>query len=189
MNGFFAQAGIYIVTVVFEIYLLAVVLRFLFQLVRADFYNPIAQFSVALTNPVLRPLRRILPGLFGVDVASLVLMVLVKAIELALIDLLRGAELTGVLIGFRTVRDLLIFFTNVFLFAVIIRAVLSWVVPYGQSNPFMGVLVRLTEPLMRPARRVVPPIGGLDISPIAVIVVLTLLSMFIQYLFRSPYLS
>jgi YggT family protein len=190
MNGFFLQAGIYIVTVVFEVYLLAVVMRFLMQLVRADFHNPIGQFSVALTNPALRALRRFLPGLFGIDIASVVLMIVVKGVEIALLDLLvHGYAADGLSIALRTLRDLLILFTNVLFFAVIIRALLSWVIPYGQSNPVMSVLVRLTEPLLRPARRVIPPIGGLDISPIAVIVALRLLTMLIYTVFGSGYLA
>src|SRR5690242_6679144 len=125
MSGFFIQAGSYLVKLVFEIYLLAVGLRLLFQLVRADFQNPIAQFTVAMTNPALRPLRRFLPGLFGIDLASVVLLVVVKGVELALLDLLQGFAPDGTSVALRTLRDLLIFFTNVFLFAVIIRALLS----------------------------------------------------------------
>jgi YggT family protein len=73
MTTFFTEAAALIIEVVFGLYILAVLLRFLFQLVRADFYNPISQFLVALTNPLLKPLRRVIPGMYGIDVASLVL--------------------------------------------------------------------------------------------------------------------
>ena len=85
MSSFFTEAGALIAEVVFGLYILEVLLRFLFQLSRADFYNPISQFLVALTNPLLRPLRRIIPGLFGIDVASLVLLLALKFLEIFII--------------------------------------------------------------------------------------------------------
>jgi len=183
MNSFLTEAGVYLVKVVFELYLFAVLLRFLFQIVRADFYNPIAQFAVALTNPILRPLRRLIPGLFGIDIASVLLLFAVKGLELLLISWLQGfpASLTGIAIV--AAVELVVLALYVFLIAVFARVVLSWIVPYGgHGNPIMGALVSLTEPLMRPARRLIPPIGGLDLSPIGVIVVLQLAIMLVQHL-------
>ncbi len=188
MNGFFAEAGIYIVKVVFELYLLAILLRFLFQLVRADFYNPFSQFVVALTNPVLRPLRRIIPGLFGIDIASVLLLLGLKTLEIALIVWLRDMIVPVVAILFASVGELLELTLYIFIVSIFVRVLLSWIVPYGgHSSPVMGVLISLTEPLMRPARRMIPPIGGVDLSPLAVIVALQLGVMLLQYLtFRLP---
>ena len=90
MTSFFTDAGALIVQVVFSLYILGVLLRFLFQLSRADFYNPISQFLVALTNPFLRPLRRVIPGLYGVDIASLVLLIVLQSLEVFLISLLNN---------------------------------------------------------------------------------------------------
>jgi YggT family protein len=181
--SFFVQAGVLIIQVVFGLYILAVLLRFLFQLVRADFYNPVSQFAVALTNPVLRPLRRLIPGLFGIDVASLLLLLALKMIELYLVAALFGAApaLGGIVVV--AIAELIILTLHVFMVAVIARAVISWFLPYGgYNNPVMGLLVRLTEPLMRPAQRLIPTVGGLDLSPIVVLVALQLAILLVQNL-------
>ncbi len=186
MNGFLSEAGAFIIKVVFELYLFAVLLRFLFQLVRADFYNPLAQFVVALTNPVLRPLRRIVPGLFGIDIASVLLLLLLKGTELFLIVSLAGISPSLTDIAVLAVIELLVLTLQVFLVSVFARVLLSWIAPHGGS-PIMSPLLSLTEPLMRPARRWIPPIGGLDLSPIAVIVALQLGIMLVQRLaFQTP---
>jgi YggT family protein len=181
--SFFVQAGVLIVQVVFGLYILAVLLRFLFQLVRADFSNPVSQFVVALTNPVLRPLRRIIPGLFGIDVASLLLLLMLKVIELYLVTTLLGAApaLGGIVVV--ALAELVVLTLHVFMIAIIVRAIISWFLPYGgYNNPVMGLLIRLTNPLLRPAQRLIPTIGGLDLSPIAVLVVLQLAVLLVQHL-------
>ncbi len=185
MNSFFNEAGVLIVEVVFGLYILAVLLRFLFQLVRADFYNPISQFLVALTNPLLKPLRRIIPGLFGVDIASLVLLLILKCLELFLVSWLIGhaPDLLPLLLA--AVVDLLRLTINVYFYAVLLRVILSWFMPYGiHRNPAGDLLVSLTEPLMRPARRLLPAVGGLDLSPIVVLVGLQLLQLALAHLLR-----
>jgi YggT family protein len=174
-----------LVEVVFGLYLLAVLLRFLFQLARADFYNPISQFLVAFTNPLLKPLRRLIPGLYGIDLASLVLLLVLKCIELYLLLLLGGVAVQWLPIVAAATVDLLRLTLNVYFFAILIRVILSWFMPYGiHQNPAGSLLVSLTEPLLRPARRLIPPIGGLDLSPIAVIVILQLMQLALAHLIR-----
>jgi YggT family protein len=186
MSGFLSDAATLLVQVVFELYIFAVLLRFLLQIVRADFYNPISQFVVALTNPPLKPLRRVIPGLFGLDLASLVLLVALKCAELWLILLIGGYSMQPAGIAFSAVVELVRLTLNIFLFAIIIRVLLSWVSPYGIShNPAGGLLVSLTEPLMRPARRLIPPIGGLDLSPIVVLLALQLAQLALSHLLRG----
>lgn len=185
MNSFLTEAGILLVEVVFGLYLLAVLLRFLFQLARADFYNPISQFLVAFTNPLLKPLRRLIPGLYGIDLASLVLLLVLKCVELYLLLLLGGVAVQWLPIVAAATVDLLRLTLNVYFFAILIRVILSWFMPYGiHQNPAGSLLVSLTEPLLRPARRLIPPIGGLDLSPIAVIVVLQLMQLALAHLIR-----
>ncbi|HLE94529.1 MAG TPA: YggT family protein [Sulfuricaulis sp.] len=185
MNPFLTEAGILLVEVVFGLYLLAVLLRFLFQLARADFYNPISQFLVAFTNPLLKPLRRLIPGLYGIDLASLVLLLVLKCVELYLLLLLGGVAVQWLPIVAAATVDLLRLTLNVYFFAILIRVILSWFMPYGiHQNPAGSLLVSLTEPLLRPARRLIPPIGGLDLSPIAVIVVLQLMQLALAHLIR-----
>jgi YggT family protein len=185
VNSFLTEAGILLVEVVFGLYLLAVLLRFLFQLARADFYNPISQFLVAFTNPLLKPLRRLIPGLYGIDLASLVLLLVLKCIELYLLLLLGGVAVQWLPIVAAATVDLLRLTLNVYFFAILIRVILSWFMPYGiHQNPAGSLLVSLTEPLLRPARRLIPPIGGLDLSPIAVIVILQLMQLALAHLIR-----
>lgn len=185
MNSFFTEASGLIVEVVFGLYILAVLLRFLFQIVRADFYNPISQFLVALTNPLLKPLRRIIPGLFGIDIASLVLLLILKFLELFLISWLIGhtPDLLPLLLA--AVVSLVQLTINVYFYAVLLRVILSWFMPYGmRQNPAGDLLASLTEPLMRPARRLIPAVGGLDLSPIVVLVGLQLLQLALAHLLR-----
>ena len=185
MNSFFTEAATLIIEVIFSLYILAVLLRFLFQLVRADFYNPISQFLVALTNPLLKPLRRIIPGLYGVDVASLVLLLALKSLEVFLIFSLSGYTLEPLPVAIAAVVDLLRLTLNIYFYAILLRVILSWFMPYGiQQNPAGDLLVSLTEPLMRPARRLIPPVGGLDLSPIGVLVALQLMQLALSHLLR-----
>lgn len=166
----------FLVNVAFGLYILVVMLRFLLQWVRADFYNPISQFLVKATNPPLLPLRRIIPGVAGIDMASVVLMLALQMLNLFLVALLRDAAigLLGLLV--LSVAELLALLINVFLFSILIVVILSWVNP-GAYNPATSLLVSLTEPLMRPARRMIPPISGIDLSPLVVLVVLQILKM------------
>lgn len=185
MSSFLTEAGTLLVEVIFSLYILAVLLRFLFQLTRADFYNPISQFLVAFTNPLLKPLRQIIPGLYGIDFASLVLLLLLKCSELYLLLLMGGFAVHWLPIVAAATVDLLRLTLNVFFFAILIRVILSWFMPYGiHQNPAGSLLVNLTEPLLRPARRLIPPIGGLDLSPIVVIVALQLMQLALAHLIR-----
>lgn len=179
MNGsYFSNAGVFLIQTVFGMYILAVLLRLLLQIVRADFYNPFSQFLVKITNPVLVPLRRVIPGLFGVDLAAVLLLLALQMAKLALIGLLinQGWNLGGLLL--LAVADLLALLLNVFLFSILIQVILSWVRP-GEYNPLTALLHHLNEPLLAPARRLLPPISGLDLSPIVVLVALQLASMLV----------
>lgn len=177
MGGYFTDAGIFLVETLFGLYILAVLLRFLLQIARADFYNPLAQFLVAITNPPLKPLRRIIPGLFGLDLASVVLLLALEALHFTLLALLLGQPPRAGAIALNGVADLLQLTLNVYLFAILIRVILSWISPY--PNAASRVLTTLTEPLLRPARRLIPPVGGVDLSPMAVMIGLVLVNMLV----------
>ena len=149
-------------------------LRFLLQTVRADFYNPVTQFLVKLTNPPLKPLRRIIPGWGGIDVASLVLAFVLQFVAMALLLLLSGTDMglvaiPGLLLA--TLTKLVSLVLYIYLFGIFILALLSWINP-GVYNPIAAMLYSITEPLLRPAQRLIPPIGGIDLSPLAVILVI-----------------
>ncbi len=174
MGNPFAQALLFLVDTLFWLYILAVLLRFLFQLTRADFYNPFSQALVTITNPTLVPLRRFIPGLQGIDLAAIVLMVLLGCIKnyIQMLILGHSPALTGLFVY--SVAELLELTVYVFIVTIFIRVLLSWIAPYGHHNPATGLLVSVSEPLLRPARRLVPSISGLDLSPIAVFILLYL---------------
>ena len=177
-NPYVSNAATFLIHTLFSIYLLLVMLRFILQLLRADFYNPVSQFIAKATTPALRPLRRLIPGLFGIDTASVVLMFVLKAIELFLIIRISGGAATGIGLFVLTAAELLALVVNVFLFAIFIQVILSWINP-GAYNPMTSLLNSITEPLLAPARRLIPATGGLDLSPMAVIIVLYLVSMLV----------
>ncbi len=169
------DAGVYLIRTLFDLYIIFVALRFLLQWLRADFHNPLSQFLVTVTNPPLRPLRRFIPGMAGIDLSSLVLMFILKVIEIILVWLISYGHipaLAGLFVLSTT--ELLKLMIYIFLFAIVIQVVISWVNP-GAYNPATVILSRLTEPLLGPARRLLPPIGGLDLSPLIVLIGLQLL--------------
>lgn len=171
---YLSQAGLFLVQVIFGFYILLVLLRLLFQLVRANFYNPFSQFVVTLTQPPLKILRRFIPGFFGIDFATVVLLLVVQILEVLLLAWLQGIQPNPAGVVVQAVAELLSLTVWVFLIAIFIRVILSWVNPYGTRHPMGDLLYSLTEPMLAPARRLIPAIGGLDLSPIAVIVLLQL---------------
>ena len=172
-------ATIFLIQTVFGFYILAVMLRFLLQYVRADFYNPLVQFLVRIINPLLLPLRRFIPGYRGLDMASIVLAFVLQLFEVMLMAVLHeySAGVGGILLI--TVMELLKLLINIYLWGVIIQAVLSWVNP-DPYHPVARVLAQLTAPLLRPARRLIPPISGIDLSPMLVVVALVFVSLLLQ---------
>ncbi|MCF5648505.1 YggT family protein [Pseudomonas syringae] len=172
-------AAIYVLQTLGSLYLLIVLLRFVLQLVRANFYNPLCQFIVRATQPLLKPLRRIIPSLLGLDMSSLVLAIIVQMILMALTLLLMfgttGDPLHLLLWSIISVTAL---FLKIFFFALIISVILSWVAP-GSHNPGAELVNQICEPALAPFRKIVPNLGGLDISPILAFLVLKLLDMLV----------
>ncbi len=175
-GGYFADAGTFLVETLFGLYILIVMLRFLFQLLRADFYNPISQFVVKATTPLLRPLRRWIPGFGGIDLAALLLALVIQLVELWLVHRMNGFQpsLSGLVVV--SLAALLRLVVYIFLVTIFIKVIASWIAP-DVYNPATGLLDTLSEPLLRPARRLLPPMGGLDLSPIVVLIGLQLLLM------------
>lgn len=175
MTPYLSQAGLYLIHVLFGFYVLALLLRLLFQLARADFYNPLAQFLVTLTNPPLLPLRRIIRPVGGIDVASIVLLLALQILEFYLLAWLQGGSANWAAVLVLSVARLIELAVWVYIVAILIRVILSWVNPFGNTRHPAGELIYgLTEPMLAPARRLIPAFGGLDLSPIAVFVLLQL---------------
>lgn len=175
-GSYVGNAATFLIETLAGLYILIVMLRFLLQWARADFYNPVSQFIVKATQAPLAPLRRIIPGFAGLDLAALLFMFVLKFVELWLITALLGIAPQVVGLAMLSIAELLGLAINVFIFSILIQVIISWVNP-GMYNPVMGLLHSLNEPLLGPARRVIPPISGLDLSPIAVIICLQLVSM------------
>jgi len=178
MEGYFSNAGAFLIEAVFGLYIAVVMVRLIMQLVRADFYNPISQFIVKVTNPPLKPLRRIIPGIGGIDVASLVLLLALQMIELALIALTAGAMLALPGLAVLSIAKLLGLLLNLYMVTIFIQIILSWV-GQGGYNPLVGLLYSINEPIMRPARRILPPISGIDLSPILIFLAIGLLKILV----------
>ena len=154
----------FLIDTIGSLFVMAILLRFLLQLVKADFYNPISQAIVKVTSPLLNPLRKIIPGFGGMDIAALVLAFIVQGVFVALKMKILGymtlpIGTVSVLTFYFLVKTLLDLYT----FALIIMVIASWVAP-GSYNPGLILLHQLTEPLSSRVRKVIPPMGGLDFS-------------------------
>jgi YggT family protein len=179
MHSYLANPLEFLVTTLFSLYILAVMLRFLLGVVRADFYNPVSQFLVRVTNPLLAPLRKLLPGLGRIDIAAIVLMFLLQLISVLIVMMLRGVSVPPLFLVWYAVGRLVMMLLNVYLFAIIVQAVVSWVNP-GTYNPINSLLYSLTAPLLKPIQRILPPMSGIDLSPLFAIIGLQVLRMLIM---------
>jgi YggT family protein len=172
-------AAVYILQTIGSFYLLIVLLRFILQLVRADFYNPLSQFIVRATHPLLKPLRRIIPSIGGLDLASLVLALIVQFVLMALTLMLMGVGVGDpLLILVWSIIGVTALLLKVFFFALIISVILSWVAQ-GTHNPAALLINQICEPLLAPIRRILPNLGGLDLSPIVAFLILNLIDMLV----------
>ena len=169
------------------LYLLLVVARFLLQLAKADFYNPISQAVFRATDPVVRVLRSFISGYKGVDFSSLILAFIVQFLAISVTILLYGGSIpsVGFIItwSFIGVLNFIILF---YYYALIASIVMSFVMMFsGNMNPHPILLLvwQITEPIMAPFRRVIPPMGGLDFSPIFIFLIIGLIRNFIYQTF------
>jgi len=161
------SALIFIVDTLLSLALAVTLVRLLLQLSRADFRNPIAQAIVRLTNPVILPLRRILPPIGKIDTASVVAVLLVAIVKVALLWALRGIEIPD--LGLWLLRELALEIVRAtlwtYFYAIFLYALLSLIAPGGYS-PLQSLLASLCEPVLRPLRRIIPAISGIDLSPL-----------------------
>lgn len=168
----------YLIDTIFSVFTALFLLRFFLQWARADFYNPISQAIVRITNPLVLPLRRVIPGLGGLDVASLVAALLIQMVALAVMKYLAGASPDWLMLLPAAAIALGLFILQGLIFLIFISVIVSWFRP-DPRNPVVSLLYSLTEPVLRPARRIIPPMGGLDLSPMIVLIVLYVLLIFL----------
>jgi YggT family protein len=181
MNALSEISG-YLVQTLLSLYLLTMVLRFVLQLVRADFYNPICQFLVKVTNPLVIPLRRVLPGFGGLDMASLVLALLLQLAGIVALLLINGLGLPNILLLLLwSVIGLIGLLVNIYFFALLAMIILSWVAP-GSNHPAIYLLHQITEPVMAPFRKALPAMGGMDFSPILVFILINVIQIALRHM-------
>ena len=155
----------YLIGTLIDLYVAAVLLRLLLQWVRADFYNPVSQFLVRVTNPALVPLRRVIPSIGRLDTASVVLMLALEVISVTLLGTLASHDLSWGQVIVLSVQKLLMTLLMTYFFLIIIAVILSWVAR-DMRNSSVPLIFQLTEPVLRPFRKVIPPIAGIDLSPL-----------------------
>lgn len=172
----------YLVETVFQLFTLALLLRFLLQLVRANFYNPVSQALVQITDPVLRPLRRVVPGIGGVDVAAIVAMIAVQMLGVWAVAAIGDVGVSAGWLFIAAVYRVIDLALLTLIITIVIQAVVSWINP-GAANPAVSLLRQLNAPVLRPFRRVLPPLGGLDLSPVFALIALQFMRLMLRWLF------
>lgn len=165
------ESVLFLVKTLGDLYIMAFLLRFLLQWVRADFYNPLAQFVVKVTDPLIRPARRLVPPLRSIDLPTLVVLVILEAVLIWLILVIASFSVPAGTFVVWTVLRLIRTLLSLYMFSILLYVIMSWISP-GGYHPIGRVLADLNEPLLRPARRLLPPIGGLDLSPMLVAIVI-----------------
>lgn len=178
MGAYAGNAGVFLIQTIFGLYLVAVMLRLILQVARADFYNPVSQFLVKVTDPPLKPMRRLIPGFLGMDMAAVVLLLLIQALEIFLVQSVQSISIAPLNLIMLTLAELINLLLNIYLFSILIQVVLSWVNP-GGYNPAISLLYSINEPVLGRARRLIPPISGFDLSPIVVLIAVQLAKMLI----------
>lgn len=177
-----------ILNVLGGIYLLAVLLRFLLQVAKADFYNPMSQAVVRITDPAVKIFRKVIPGYRGIDFSTLVLAFVVEAIAICVLILAYGGTLPSLtyIVTWAFV-GVLLFIVNIYYYAIIASIIMSFVMMFsGNMNPhpLLQLIWQLTEPVMGPIRKIIPPMGGLDFSPIFIFIAIQLVQNFLISTFR-----
>ncbi len=175
-SSYFASPVIFLIDTIFALYILAIMLRFVLQWVNADFYNPISQFLVKITHPPLKILRRVIPSIGRIDTASIALMVALQMIAGFLIFTMQGAAAPIGALFVWALAELIEVLINLYVFAILIQVVVSWVNP-GTYNPGVSLIYNITEPVLRVVRNILPPMGGIDLSPLFVLIGLQLIKM------------
>lgn len=169
------NAGIFLVTTLFDLYLFILAIRLILVWVRADYFNPLSQITVKLTNPLITPLRRIIPNIANLELATLLSIIVFEMLKFLLIGIMTSGmpNISGLFI--LAFADTLKIVLNIFFYGILIQALLSWLQP-GYS-PMTQILMKITSVILRPIQRVIPPVAGFDISPIPALIGLQLLTI------------
>ena len=178
MNG--TRALTYLVSTLVDLYVVTVILRLLLQWARADFYNPLSQFLVKVTNPLLIPLRRIIPSIGRLDTASVVLAYLLEITGLLIISAINSFQFAWSQLALLAATKLLLAVLWLYFFLILAMVILSWV--GGRfRHPIVPLVFQLTIPVLRPFQKLIPPIGGIDLSPLFAMIAIRFLILLLGY--------
>lgn len=173
-------AVIYLVSTLIDLFVVAILMRLLLQWVRADFYNPLSQFLVKVTNPLVIPARRIIPSIGKLDTASVVIMILLELIEIFVVNQLRHEGLATNFLLLFAVKKLLFTLLITYFVLIIARVIVSWIAQQSR-HPLIPLIYQLTEPVLKPISRLLPPIGGIDLSPLIALIALRFLLLLLGW--------
>lgn len=180
MHSSATTATVFIISSLAQLYILVLLLRLLMPWLRIPFNNPLSQGILRLTSPLIVPVRRLIPPVGKLDTATLVVAYAIQYLTILVIVLILGLPPAILPIALTALLDLVILTVRLFVFAIIVRIILSWLSTGGAYNPAVSVIDALTEPVLRPFRRFIPPVGGLDISPVFAIILLMAITILVS---------
>jgi YggT family protein len=166
------QIGIYLVDTVFAFFVILLLARFHFQWLRVPFRNPVGEFVLATTSWMVMPVRRVIPGLAGLDLATLLLAWLLQSLGVWAIAAMAGIDPAAVDVALRAALDLLRYSLYILVFAILVQVLFSWINPYAPMAPVFNAI---TAPFLRPLRRFIPPLGNIDLTPLVLLVIIQIL--------------
>ncbi len=176
------EIAVFLIEALFSLYIGAVIIRLLLGFARADFHNPLSQFLVKVTNPVLVPMRRFIPSIGKIDTSAIVLAYVLTLVKISLLFLLVTGGLHFPVSLFTALGDLITSIIWVYIIALILQAVMSWV-GSTHGNPVAPLVNSLTAPIVKPIRKVVPLVGAMDLSPMVAILGLNVLLILVRSIF------
>jgi YggT family protein len=175
MPGSLDNAGLFLLNTLFNLYLFVLSVRLILAWSRANYFNPITRFVITVTQPVINPLRRFIPNIKNLETSTFLLMVVLEIIKFALIGFLFFLVPNIITLIVLSILDTVKIILSTFFYAILAQAILSWIQASNTGSPVFEILEQLTRPILRPIRRLVPPIAGIDITPIPALIVLQLL--------------
>jgi len=173
-------AVIYLISTITDLYVAAILLRLLLQWVKADFYNPLSQFLVKITNPVLVPARRVIPSIGPLDTASVVVMLLLELLQLFIISQISQSEFGLAFLLIFAVKKLIFALLMTYFVLIIARLIISWIANQSR-HPIIPLIYQLTDPVLKPFNKLLPPMGGFDLSPLFALIALRFLLLLLGW--------
>lgn len=179
-NSYFANPLIFVIETLFYLYMIVVSLRLIMQWANWEYHNPLVQFIIKATQVPVKFLRQFIPAMGRWDTATVVLLLLVTIVKLLVVGLIIGVQPKGLIWINLLLAEIFSLFISIFTVSIIVEVILSWVSAAGTYNPIAPLVSRMNAPLLRPVRRLMPPLGGIDLSPLFVLLGLQVLSMLVM---------